>query len=754
MRQFLHKLSGLGWRHALVLPLILYFSLGLALLGVRFGLAPYLDVLRPWVAARISQASGAQADLSKIQLSWRGWAPRLEIQGLRLVDPGGRVVLQVPMVRADWAWSGPQRGLRLQARGLDLSLGRLPDGRLQVMGHALDAQPDPAGLAASDAPPAWLQWVLAQPRIAFQDTTLRWHDQSVGAPALVLKEVQAVLQRQAGQTVGLSLTARAPAIDDAALDIRVLAADGASLAQGRLPDAWQAWLRLSPTRLPAWRAWLDLPDALRQGRVGAQFWLRSSAAAPRMTALLDVADLDWAFGGPDEGLRVPHAAVWAQGGLDEWRGLMQDARLPQGLAFDLATRDIRLRQAAWFDHPLDTGRVALRGQLRRDAHWTVQLQAFSVRNADIQLRGQGGWDSRGALGRIDVQGTIARARLDAIHRYLPWDVDADARAWLAKGLQAGSLRRAQWLLKGDLAEFPFGDRPQAGDFRVAGDFDGARIDFVPDAPAAQAWPVLQDMRGTADLHRMDLQLTAETARMLPQPGQVIRLWGLRARIPDMENKAILQVSGQTAADGAVYMGLMRHSPVGALLDGFFDEAVAAGDWRVPLSLTIPLDDAQASQVRGRVDIQQGRLQLTPQAPALQAVSGSVHFTEAQVQVVQPLSARLLGGAVRLGGALGDGAGGLVLQGRLDAKALGAFVGVPGMQRITGQADYRLAVRQQGRAYTATLESDTQGLALDFPAPLAKAAEQARALQLNWTNADAEADQLDIRWGDEIRLGLR
>ncbi|MFT0532457.1 AsmA-like C-terminal region-containing protein, partial [Castellaniella hirudinis] len=26
--------------------------------------------------------------------------------------------------------------------------------------------------------------------------------------------------------------------------------------------------------------------------------------------------------------------------------------------------------------------------------------------------------------------------------------------------------------------------------------------------------------------------------------------------------------------------------------------------------------------------------------------------------------------------------------------------------------------------------------------------------LNWTNADAEADQLDIRWGDEIRLGLR
>ncbi|WP_323011419.1 YhdP family protein [Castellaniella sp.] len=752
MRQFLSQFQSAWWRRLLLILLVLYFSLGLGLLAVRYLLAPHLNDWRPQIAAQLSHLSGTQASLGDIRLSWQGWNPRLEIQDLRLTDVSGQFKLAVPALKAylDWMPSMLSGRLSLQVQGMDISLGRLADGRLHLLGYPLDSQTD----TDQDALPGWLQWVLAQPLISFRDTTLRWHDQQAGTPELMLANVQAVLQQQGDQAVGLALSAQAPTAGDAALDVRLQVTDGQALAQGRLPAQWRAWLQLSHFSLPDWRAWLNVPDDLQQAMLTGQLWLQSGQETPRLTAQLDMAGLSWAFN-PEEGVQVPAAAIWAQGRLDQWRALVLGQSLPQGLAFDVRAQGARLQQSAWFDLPLDIGEVALRGQLTRDEVWALQLQQLAWHNADIELQGQGHWTEQGVLGQLDFQGAIARAELNAIHRYLPREVDDDAREWLAKGLQAGTLRHGRWLLQGDLAEFPFGDHPQAGDFRVAGDFTGARIEFVPDGPASQVWPLLQDMDGTADLRRMDLQLTATRAQMLPMPDQPIRLWGLRARIPDMENDAILQVSGQTAADGAAYMALLRHSPIGALLDGVFDDAIATGDWQVPLSLTIPLNDTDASRVNGRVDIEKGRLQLLPQAPSFDAIHGSLHFNEDRVKLVQPLTAQLLGGAVSVSGELGDKtSAGLRFQGRLTAKALAKFIAVPGMQRIKGYLDYGARLSQRGRAYTFDLNSDTQGLALDFPAPLTKAADQARPLQLIWTDVDPQADQLHVQLGSEVRLDLQ
>lgn len=753
MRQFISRHGSTWGRRLLVVAVGLYFCIGIALLALRYAVLPQIDAWRPRIDARLSQALGVQVELGPIQVRWHGWNPEFDVRGTHLRAADGRDLLTIPEARARLDWRAVLPGRRglldLRVRGMDLTLDRLPDGRIGLLGQTLD----PGGAQDLGGAPA-LEWLLAQPRIAFHDTTLRWVDQVRAAPELRLEGVEAVLAREAWGALGVSLSARVPDAADARLELRARLADPAGLAQGRLPSDWQAWLRVGPVRSRAWRAWVDVPEALLRGGMQAQAWVQTRKGRPRLTVLLGADAVRWEA---DSGLSLdmPQAGIWAAGAVDQWRALGRGDPMPDGLDFQVRSQGARGSVPALFAQPLSLGFLEVRGRLQHARTWNLALDDLDWRNPDIALRGAGTWQSGGPAGRADFQGTIARVRLDAIHRYLPLEVNPDAREWLAGGLHAGEAVDARWRLQGDLAEFPFGGQPQAGDFRIQGGFRGARIEFVPGAPAKDAWPLLEDVTGTIDLHRTDLRLTASTARMRPESGQEIVLSGLTARIPDLDHDSTLEISGRTAAPGQAYMALIRRSPLAALLDGVFDEASAGGDWEVPLSLTIPLLHSEDTRVQGRVDLRQGSLQFLPHAPAFQSIDGQLHFSEQGVRIAQPLTARLLGGDVKIGGSLGGPQGaGLEFQGRIGARALADYVGVPGMRRITGALDYRASLRMRGRETVFVLDSDTRGLALDFPAPLAKPAEQPRSLHMQWSDADPKSDRLDAQYGDTLRLALR
>ncbi len=758
MRQLIPRLATTWGRSLLTLLACLYFIVAIALLVLRYGVLPHLDAWRPQIAAQLSAALDADVELGPIRVRWRGWNPEFDVQGVHLRSRAdGSDLLVVPAVRASLNWAallpGPQGPLRLQVQGMNLGLERLPDGRLSLLGQTLVSAAQ-ASAAQSTESALWFQWLLAQPLIAFHEATLRWRDTRRGAPELRLDGVEAVLARSAQGGLDLALSAQATAAGDARLDLRIHMADAAVLRQGRLPSLWRAWLRIAHAQAHAWRPWVDLPAPLQQGQFDAQLWAGSAGTEPELTVLAGIQGLRWSS--QTHGLvQVPQAQAWVQGALSQWRGLWQGGPMPGGLAFQVRTQDIGLTQPDWFDHALDFGAVSARGQLLNPGAWTLVLDQLQWRNADIDLRAEGRWQAGGTAGHAALRGSIVRGRLDAIHRYLPLEVDADARDWLARGLQAGELFNGQWLLQGDLAEFPFGEQPQAGDFRVWGDFRQARLDFVPDAAPADRWPLMHIVTGTADLHRMDLHLTAASASMDPAPGQRIGLFGVQARIPDLEHEATLQVSGQSAAPGSAYMALIQHSPLNDMLDGVFAQARAAGDWQMPLSLTVPLMHSLDTRVQGRIDLQGARLQLLPDAPAFEAIHGQLHFSERGVRIARPIQARLLGGAVDVSGSLGgDHDQGLTFQGRMAAESLAGLAGVPGMKRITGSLDYQAHLVRQGRAHVLSLTSDTRGLTLDFPAPLAKPDDQARTLSLQWTDADPKEDALDVRYGDVLRLVLR
>ncbi|MFZ1180004.1 MAG: YhdP family protein, partial [Herbaspirillum sp.] len=117
-------------------------------------------------------------------------------------------------------------------------------------------------------------WVLSQHEIVIRDGKIRWRDDRRGAPELALSQVDLVL-RNHWRRHQLTLKATPPADHAAPLDVR------ASFSHpgfaGRVSDVtrWKGTLYtdLRNTDLAVWKAWIDYPVALSQGKGSVRAWL-------------------------------------------------------------------------------------------------------------------------------------------------------------------------------------------------------------------------------------------------------------------------------------------------------------------------------------------------------------------------------------------------------------------------------------------------------------------------------------------------
>lgn len=751
-----------AWGQRLFQILIgLYLLLAIAVLGVRYGLSPALQYGQEAVQNQLSAALGAEVRWAHLAVRWQRFSPRIEARDVQVHSPDGQALLTVPFVEARldwWSWVSSDVGLlRLLTRGVALNLVRLPDGRLDVplleaAGDAV-ARPSTESTASDDA----LIWLLSQPSIEFQDARLSWQDGTRDGRPLRLQDVDLVLRRTANGGLGVALSAYSHQTDTQ-LELRARLDGPQILVSGEVPKSWASWLRMEGVRPADWRPWLDVPEALQEGQMDVQFWGDASDAGPRVTMQLRAQGVRWALG--DQGqLAVADVNLWARADLSVLRHLGRSGQLDGEMAFQGQLGGAQLDASEWFDHSLSLGAIQARGMVQgvpgADHRLRLVLDHARWLNPDISLEGRGHWQSGVGAGEAQFQGSIERARLAAIHRYLPLEVDEDARAWLAGGLRQGVLQEASWRLSGNLLAFPFGDHPDDGDFYLQGAVRDAVIDIVPDAVPEERWPLLEDIQGQAQMRRTDLQWHVDSALVRPTPGESIALTGVTAQIPDIENDATLQVGGQTSASAQAWLAFLEHSPVGALLDGLFEQAQASGTWRVPLALTVPLLHSIDTQVEGRVEFSDhASLRFLPTMPPFQELTGQLHFNEQGIRLPEPLQARFLGGPLRMSGVLGrPGTAGLSLHGRASAKALQALVDVPGMQRVGGTLTWNGLLQRRADGYHLGVDSSLEGLELDFPAPLAKPSSESLPLRIEWSEEPGGQERVVARLGDALNMVL-
>ena len=395
-------------------------------------------------------------------------------------------------------------------------------------------------------------------------------------------------------------------------------------------------------------------------------------------------------------------------------------------------------------------------QLSAQAQWKrsgdkidLQLRDLRFENADAQGQAQLRWrtdDSTGPPeadelpdrrfpGILDLQGSLSRADASRVHRYLPLVMDEQARHYVQGAVLQGQLSDMKFKVKGPVWHLPFAD-PAQGEFQVSARVRNGQLAYVPKAlqPAgALPWPALTDLSGELVFHRASLEVKGASAKVAGLPG--LMLVKGAARIADLEHQAVVEVALDVRGALSDALGFVNTSPLGALTELALASASASGTADYRFRLRLPIDAMDKSTVTGMVILPGNDLRLLPQAPLLGQLKGVVNLTE-QGFTVAGAQARLLGGEVRIDGGTRLAATAADPKTEVAFRAQGT-VTAEGL-RQAGQAEEwglaPLAGRFSGSAaYSATLgfrqglaevmvASNLQGMALDFPAPLAKAAE--------------------------------
>lgn len=422
-------------------------------------------------------------------------------------------------------------------------------------------------------------------------------------------------------------------------------------------------------------------------------------------------------------------------------------------------------------------------QLQAQARWRLQgeridvwLDSLRLRNADTEGTGRAHWHTGDPAtsparsrfpGVLDVEATLTRADGTRVHRYLPLTVAPEARRYVREAVRAGASARVDFRIRGEVWDMPFETPDLPGEFRIAAALSDVDFAYVPgylqsagDAP----WPALRGVDGELVLDRNALRISGLEAGLEGAPG--VRLSQASVAIADLVHTPTLTVSAKAQGPAAELLGFVRASPLNAMTGQALARARIGGNAGVQFRLDLPLDRIDATRVQGTVQLAGNDLQISPDAPLLARTSGSLSFSESGFSVAGA-QARLYGGDVRFDGGMRPDVHGVPRiqfrgQGTVSADGLrDARLGF--VSRIfahaTGGTAYSAQLGFRGGQPELLVTSSLQGLAVNLPPPLQKAA--ADVLPLRYENAvlstlpdlDGETaltDRLSVELGSPLR----
>lgn len=377
---------------------------------------------------------------------------------------------------------------------------------------------------------------------------------------------------------------------------------------------------------------------------------------------------------------------------------------------------------------------------REGSGWRIALDNASIDTGELRVSLKGVWQP--AARALDLDARIAHLDAAAVVHYLPHSVGAGTREWLEVAFPAGGSAAGEARLHGDPARFPFVDG-RGGRFEADLDLRLPALSFSP------RWPRLQAVEGR--LRFVNAAVTSEGARARAGNGAVEQI---HMAIPDLEAAdPVLDVSGQVAAGLPEVLDYIQNSPVHALINGATDGMTGQGKVGLKLALRVPLHHSVDTTVKGDAAIEAARLELGPGRPALTALSGHLLFSERGVGS-PGLNANLLGGAAR--GVISSQPGGVVrieASGRARVASLAQQFPLKAWNLASGETAWRGDISLAPAGTRLLVLSGLEGVALNLPEPLAKAANASLPLRFFWQSGE-RGDRYDLDIGTQIHARVQ
>lgn len=482
--------------------------------------------------------------------------------------------------------------------------------------------------------------------------------------------------------------------------------------------------------------------------------------------------LDWSAEPGDERTRVDAdfeqlAFAWHEGGrlrpgelrLPGFRNVSGRVRLTRdGGEATLNARDAVLRFPGLFaepDVPLE--------RFDARATWTIDeapdaahaprvalhIESLHFANRDAAGEVSGTYRSGGrGAGVVDLGGRLERAEASRTARYLPLVIPAEVRDWVRDAVRGGRSDDVRFVLQGDLEDFPFRDSA-SGNFLVEARLSDGRLAYAP------GWPAIERIRGSLRFERAGMEIDAQSGAVWN-----VALADTHARIADFD-RPLLRVDGSGAGPAQDMIRFVNESALRTKIDDFTRETTVAGDATLQLALELPLDDLDATRVRGAVRFTGNDVALDRALPPFEALVGRLEFTEDRL-ALRDLRARFLGGELQAqGDAPGPGQLQVSAKGSIPAASLAQWrdpsfgAVLPGRvaASLSGALAFDARFELRERRSKLSISSDLAGLASALPAPFAKRADERWPLRIESAASPDGVETLRVRLRDDAQLVL-
>ena len=316
---------------------------------------------------------------------------------------------------------------------------------------------------------------------------------------------------------------------------------------------------------------------------------------------------------------------------------------------------------------------------------------------------------------------FARANLKTAHRYLPVGMGSDAKTYLSKAFDAGTIQQGSLHIKGDPNEVTF-SKVDSGEFTLKLPIAGATFSPVPSASTTQGvWPAFNKVNGLINMKNANLMVDIDQGSY-----KQVALSKFHAEIPSVSAKQLLlTVNGEAQGDAPQLLEYLFASPVGKKQIGLEKNLKVTGPTNLTLGLKIPLSGSGDTATDIQISFPGNKVQWA-ELPPFDNLKGKIRITEVNPEF-EDVTANFLGGTIKISSATPNQGGQTYnISGDIDANFIkdyyandSAVQAFPILQAMSGVAKYEGAINFNKGNSETNLKINMRDWASAAPAPVKK-----------------------------------
>jgi len=345
-----------------------------------------------------------------------------------------------------------------------------------------------------------------------------------------------------------------------------------------------------------------------------------------------------------------------------------------------------------------------------------------------------------------------RATLAQAHRYLPVEMDRDARTYLSKAFAAGEIQKGSLSIKGDPNQIPYSAK-FPGEFTLNLPIKNTTFNPVPILPVSQgSWPAFTNISGVVMMKEAALKVQVDKANY-----QNVLLQSIQATIKDINAlNSDLKVTGSASGDLKEFLDYIKPTPILQKRPSVAQFLSVGGPSDLSVELAIPLSGTKDPDLDIRLTLLGNQIQWSDFPPLVNA-KGSLRIQD-DFPMPETLRAQLLGGELQMTSQSAKGteklltiAGGIntnELKKHLTDKSDSAFF--PLLNAMVGRISYDGQVRIDKSNVDSNIRFNLNSFGLNAPEPLKKEINTPLTGRLNLkSNADLKSGGSSISWSGQI-----